>query len=81
MSSTPAWAIGTDKIRGESQNAEAGFQLYVVLKQHMTYKIPDDMPYGVACVVPLGCSTAACGLFQKDHLGLELPEPSSQGKE
>jgi Zn-dependent alcohol dehydrogenase len=31
------------------------------------------MPYESAAVLPLALSTAACGLFQKDHLALQYP--------
>jgi NADPH:quinone reductase-like Zn-dependent oxidoreductase len=39
----------------------------------MTTKILDSMPYETAVVLPLGLSTAACGLFQDDMLRLDLP--------
>jgi NADPH:quinone reductase-like Zn-dependent oxidoreductase len=39
------------------------------------------MPFEKAVVLPLGLSTAACGLFQEDFLNLRFPtEPKSQGK-
>ena len=43
----------------------------------MSSTIPDTLSFEQACVVPLGLSTAACGLFQKDHLGIELPKPGN----
>ena len=67
--------LGTDKAHVDKQNAEAGFQEYCVLRAHMSSKIPETLSFEQACVVPLGLSTASCGLFQKDHLGLELPKP------
>ena len=39
----------------------------------MTSPIPDTLSYEEACVLPLAVSTAACGLFQKDQLGLRHP--------
>ena len=36
------------------------------------------MPYESACVLPLGLSTAACGLFQKEYLALQYPALSPQ---
>ena len=64
-------AAGDDK----SQNtpAQKGFQTYTVLLTYLTSKIPNNVSYDQASVLPLGCSTAACGLFEKDQLGLQLP--------
>jgi NADPH:quinone reductase-like Zn-dependent oxidoreductase len=44
----------------------------------MASPIPDDLSFEKAVVVPLGLSTAACGLFQEaPFLGLQLPtEPA-----
>lgn len=35
--------------------------------------VPQSIPLEKAVVLPLGLSTAACGLFQKDQLGLRHP--------
>ncbi len=64
-------AVGTDKKRNTS--AEGAFQAYTVVLAHMAAPIPSTMPYERAAVLPLGLSTAACGLFQKDHLALHYP--------
>lgn len=64
-------ALGADKTRNNV--AEAAFQQYTVLLDHMAAAIPDTMSYEAACVMPLALSTAACGLFQKDHLALAYP--------
>lgn len=40
---------------------------------HMVSLIPDDLPFEQAAVLPLALSTAATGLFQRDHLALPLP--------
>lgn len=73
-------ALGTSKER----NSPAGgaFQTYTVLVDHMTAPIPDVLSYEAAAVLPLGISTAACGLFQKDHLALQYPSarPQPTGK-
>jgi NADPH:quinone reductase-like Zn-dependent oxidoreductase len=53
--------------------AEGGFQNYVILLDNMISPIPDKISYEVAAVIPLGLSTAACGLFQKDYLALQYP--------
>lgn len=59
---------------------DAGFQYQTVLDERVTSRIPDDMPFEKAVVVPLGLSTAACGLFQEaPFLGLQLPsEPARE---
>ncbi|KAJ5528074.1 oxidoreductase [Penicillium frequentans] len=71
-------AVGKDEKR--NSDAEGAFQLYVVLLDHMSSPIPDHMPYENACVLPLGTSTAACGLFEPDQLGLQLPSVNSKPK-
>ncbi|KAI9644237.1 hypothetical protein NHQ30_007592 [Ciborinia camelliae] len=62
----------------ESSNTptKSAFQLYTVLLDHMASHIPNAMSYEKACVIPLGLSTAAVGLFQKDQLDLQLPSLS-----
>lgn len=58
---------------------DAGFQTHTILDARMTCRIPDDMPFEKAAVVPLGLSTAACGLFQEaPFLGLQLPTEPAQ---
>lgn len=73
-------AVGQDQKRNRS--AEGAFQSYSVLLTYMTSPIPDNLSYESASVIPLGASTAACGLFQKDHLGLQHPSvnPKPTGK-
>ncbi|KAJ5802169.1 oxidoreductase [Penicillium pulvis] len=71
-------AVGKDEKRNNS--AEGAFQLYVVLLDHMSSPIPDHMSYENACVLPLGTSTAACGLFVPEQLGLQLPSVNSKPK-
>jgi len=68
------FAAGTDKLRNRA--AEGAFQDYVVLLAHMTTPIPDALPFADAAVLPLGLSTAACGLFQKDFLAMNAPSAS-----
>jgi NADPH:quinone reductase-like Zn-dependent oxidoreductase len=57
---------------------DAGFQTQTILDERMASRIPDDLSFEKAVVVPLGLSTAACGLFQEaPFLGLKLPtEPA-----
>ena len=64
-------------------SAQGAFQNYCVLSDHMASPIPDSLSYDSAVVLPLGLSTAACGLFQKDQLALQLPSataPLATGK-
>lgn len=53
--------------------AEGGFQNHAVLNAHMASPIPADVSYEQAAVVPLGVSTAACGLFEPHLLALTPP--------
>lgn len=73
-------ALGTSKARFRA--AEGAFQDYTILVDHMAAPIPDAMSYESAAVLPLAVSTAACGLFQTDHLALQHPSvpPKPTGK-
>lgn len=64
-------ALGVDKKR--NRVTEGAFQHYTHLLEHMSSPIPATLPFEDAAVLPLGLSTAACGLFQKDHLALQYP--------
>ena len=64
-------AIGTDSKRNRS--AEGSFQTYTIPLERLTAHVPDGMSFERAAVLPLGVSTAACGLFQRDFLALEPP--------
>ncbi|KAI0841295.1 GroES-like protein [Hypoxylon sp. FL0890] len=74
-----------DRVLGFSASFEpqfGGFQHYVVLEATVVAPIPDDLDYTDASVLPLGVSTAACGLYQKDLLALDYPSlnPKPNGK-
>lgn len=73
-------ARGTDE--DLNNPSHGGFQDYSVLEQNLTAHIPDTMSYEDAVVIPLGATTAAASLFQKDQLGLQLPtlKPVPAGK-
>jgi len=73
-------AVGQDKKRNSA--AEGAFQMYTVVLAHMAAPILSTMTFERAAVLPLGLSTAACGLFQKDQLALEYPcaTPKPTGK-
>jgi len=70
-----AHAVGTDSKRNRA--AEGSFQRYTVVLAHLAAPIPGTLAYEDAAVLPLGLSTAACGLFQTDHLGLTHPSASA----
>ncbi len=61
-------------------SAKGAFQEYTVALAHMASPIPSTISYESAAVLPLGLSTAACGLFQKDQLALQHPSPSGSPK-
>ncbi|KAI4859094.1 zinc-binding oxidoreductase CipB [Hypoxylon rubiginosum] len=72
-------AVGLDRRSGKP--SEGAFQLYTVLRSNVASKIPDNLSYEKACVLPMGVSTAACGLFMKDFNALRYPtsaEPHQQ---
>ena len=58
--------------------SHGAFQTYTVLMVNAASPISSTMSYESAAVLPLGLSTAACGLFQKDQLGLQLPSASPE---
>lgn len=64
-------AVGASK--SSSTPTESAFQHYVVLREHLASPIPDDLTFEKATVLPLGLSTAACGLYMKDYLALQYP--------
>ena len=70
------YAAGSDKKRNRA--AEGAFQDYVVLLAHMASPLPDAVSFEAASVIPLGVSTAACGLFQRDFLALDPPSASAR---
>lgn len=74
------FANGVDKPRNNP--AECAFQLYTVLPENLASIIPDAMSYEQAAAIPLGAGTAACGLYEKNQLGLPYPslKPESTGK-
>ncbi len=74
------YAAASDKLRRRA--AEGAFQDYTVLLAHMAAPIPNAMGFEDAAVLPLGVSTAACGLFQNDFLAMAPPSaaPTMAGK-
>ena len=70
------FATGTDKECNRA--AEGAFQTFPILSEGLAVPIPADLSYEQAAVVPLGVSTAACGLFQDDQLKLQYPTVPAQ---
>jgi NADPH:quinone reductase-like Zn-dependent oxidoreductase len=73
-------AVSIDK--RSNRPCEGAFQEHVVLRENLVSPIPDSLSYERACVLPLALSTAACGLYMKDYLSLDLPslKPQKNGK-
>jgi len=69
-------AVGTDK--DSNTAAEGAFQQYTVVLERLASPIPDTMSFEDAAVLPLAVSTAACGLFQADQLGLRYPTANAE---
>lgn len=58
--------------------AHASFQTYTIVRADLAAKIPSNMAYEKAAVLPLALATAASALFPKDFLGLQLPTAPAQ---
>jgi NADPH:quinone reductase-like Zn-dependent oxidoreductase len=71
-------AVGTTV----NQPGQGAFQQHTIVLAHMAARIPDTMAATSAAVLPLGIGTAACGLYQPDHLGLRHPSanPGTSGE-
>jgi len=61
--------------------AEGAFQAYTIVLPRLTTIIPDSMSYVDAAVIPLGVTTAACGLFQRDLLALKMPSAETKARD
>ncbi|KAI2602594.1 zinc-binding oxidoreductase CipB [Hypoxylon sp. NC1633] len=72
-------AVGMDK--RSAKTSEGAFQLYTVVRSNMAAKIPDSLSYEKACVLPMGMSTAASGLFLKDYAALRYPTTESHKRQ
>ncbi|KEF60969.1 uncharacterized protein A1O9_02533 [Exophiala aquamarina CBS 119918] len=58
---------------GDGPDSRRGaFQLFSLAREAGTTKIPDNISYSEAAVLPLAVSTSASALFQNDTLGLQL---------
>ncbi|KAK8116645.1 uncharacterized protein PG998_004926 [Apiospora kogelbergensis] len=60
--------------RGAGADHKSGaFQLYTKVDRAVLAKIPVSVSYAQAAVLPLGLSTAATAMFQKEAMALPLP--------
>jgi NADPH:quinone reductase-like Zn-dependent oxidoreductase len=71
-----AYAVGMEK--GRNHTAEGGFQHYTVAREQLAAPLPSGLSFEDAAVLPLGISTAASALFQRDQLGLRHPSATPQ---
>ncbi|CAM6103544.1 unnamed protein product [Calypogeia fissa] len=77
-SSVTRFRVG-DRVLGHAtgmvshRNCDNTFQEYCVLMDNMASPIPSSISFEAASVLPLGLSTAACGMYQKEYLNLHLP--------
>ncbi|KAK8062412.1 oxidoreductase-like protein [Apiospora hydei] len=62
---------------GAGDFKSGAFQLYAKTNKGLLAKIPDSVSFAQAAVLPLGLSTAATALFQRDAMALPLPLPGT----
>jgi NADPH:quinone reductase-like Zn-dependent oxidoreductase len=74
-------AMATGAAKQRNRAAESAFQTYTIVLPRLTTVIPDHVSYVEAAVVPLGLTTAACGLFQSDLLALKLPSANVKARD
>ncbi|TVY49846.1 Zinc-binding alcohol dehydrogenase domain-containing protein cipB [Lachnellula occidentalis] len=62
--------------------SDGGFQEYTIVTENLASQIPGALSFENAAVLPLGLSTAAAGLFQKEYLALQHPslDPKPNGQ-
>lgn len=70
--------LGTTKPLQGGIYKYSGFQQYVLLQMPLIAKVPDNVSFTDATVLPLGIQTAASCLFHDSTLALEMP-PSQSG--
>jgi NADPH:quinone reductase-like Zn-dependent oxidoreductase len=73
-----------DRVLGQSVGAttnrptHGAFQTFTLILENMASRLPANLPYTEAAVLPLGFGTAACSLFEVDHLALRYPTLTPQ---
>ena len=71
-------ALGVEKTA--NRGAEGAFQERVILREACAARIPPELAFEQAAVLPLAFATAACGLFLARHLGLRHPSVAPPGQ-
>jgi NADPH:quinone reductase-like Zn-dependent oxidoreductase len=56
---------------------DGGFQHYTICTSNAIALLPDSIPFASGCVLPLGISTAAMGLYSSKRLALPLPQATN----
>jgi D-arabinose 1-dehydrogenase-like Zn-dependent alcohol dehydrogenase len=74
-----AFAAGQERPRNSTE--EGGFQLYVSVLARVCARLPDDVSFERAAVLPLGLATAAAGLYEADQLALPVPTEPRQTRD
>jgi len=74
-------AMAAGSVKQRNRASEGAFQAYSIVLERLTTVIPDRLSYVDAAVVPLGVTTAACGLFQSDLLALALPTANAKTRD
>ncbi|KAF5664742.1 oxidoreductase [Fusarium heterosporum] len=69
---TSAWQKGETKY--------GAFQEYAIIIEPMVAKIPDNISYQEAAVLPLGFTTSSAMLYSPELMGLDLPGTATQVK-
>ncbi|KAF5659116.1 oxidoreductase zinc-binding dehydrogenase family superfamily [Fusarium circinatum] len=64
-----------DRVIGSNMGT---FQEYVPVKEHLCAKLPDNIGFEEAAVLPLCLSVAVKALFHPDYLALDLPTPETK---
>lgn len=59
------------------KQAHAGFQLYTTVPERVASRIPDQVPFTDAAVLPVALTTACFGLFEPMFLGIDPPSASA----
>ncbi|KAH7171888.1 chaperonin 10-like protein [Fusarium sp. MPI-SDFR-AT-0072] len=64
-----------DRVTGYNMGT---FQEYVPVKEYLCAKLPDNIGFAEAAVLPLCLSVAVKTLFHPDYLALDLPNPETR---
>jgi NADPH:quinone reductase-like Zn-dependent oxidoreductase len=67
---------------GNKKTSNGAFQHFVLAEARATTPLPDGISFEAASALPLSLSTAAHGLYSRNHLGLPMPsnDPKTTGR-